>query len=123
MTLYACTNPDCSHSHTANGLTLGEIYFSDGRMVCCECGSSVYELYNDRRCGSIFFRGFVLREEFEQRKRTYLWHQPGSSLNDNDVKEIHLFIPSDDFQLPQKQGVNKILPCYMDVQSGFIDCV
>ena len=120
--VYACTNPDCSHSHTADGLTLGEIYFSDGRMVCCECGSSVYELYNDRRCGSIFFRGFVLREEFEQRKRTYLWHQPGS-LNDNDVKEIHLFIPSDDFKLPQKQGVNKILPCYMDVQSGFIDFV
>lgn len=70
-------------------------------MVCCECGSSVYELYNDRRCGSIFFRGFVLREEFEQRRRTYLWHQPGS-LNDNDVKEIHLLIPSDDFKLLPK---------------------
>lgn len=118
--VYACTNPDCIHSHTADGLTLGEIYFSDGRMVCRECGSAVYELYNDRRCGSIFFRGFVLKTEFEQRKRTYLWHLPGN-LNDNDVKEIHLFIPSVDFKLPKKQGVNKILPCYMDVQSGFID--
>lgn len=29
--VYACTNPACSHSHSENGLTLGEIYFSDGR--------------------------------------------------------------------------------------------
>ena len=118
--VYACTNPECSHAHTENGLTLGEIYFSDGRMVCKKCGSTVYELYNDRRCGSIFFKGYVLTKDFEKHKRTYLWHQPGI-LNEDEVKEIHLFIPSSSYQLPKKQGVNKILPCYMDVQSGFID--
>ena len=70
--VYACTNPDCPHSHTENGLTLGEVYFSDGNLTCKECGSTIYELYNDRRCGSIFFRGFVLKQDFEARRRTYL---------------------------------------------------
>lgn len=118
--VYACTNPDCPHSHTENGLTLGEVYFSDGNLTCKECGSTIYELYNDRRCGSIFFRGFVLKQDFEARRRTYLWHQPGM-INEDGVKEIHLFIPSAGYRLPERQGQNKISPCYLDVQSGFID--
>lgn len=118
--VYACTNPKCSHSRTENGLTLGEIYFADGNLTCKECGSTFYELYNDRRCGSIFFRGFVLKQDFEASKRTYLWHQPGM-MNEDEVKEIHLFIPSADYRLPERQGQNKILPCYLDVYSGFID--
>lgn len=72
--VYACTNPECSCAHTENGLTLGEVYFTDGNLTCKKCGSTVYELYNDRRCGSIFFRGFVLKQDFDDRKRTYLWH-------------------------------------------------
>lgn len=36
-------------------------------------------------------------------------------------KEIHLFIPSAGYRLPERQGQNKISPCYLDVQSGFID--
>lgn len=75
--VYACTNPECSCAHTENGLTLGEVYFTDGNLTCKKCGSTVYELYNDRRCGSIFFRGFVLKQDFDDRKRTYLWHYPG----------------------------------------------
>lgn len=118
--VYACTNPKCPHARSENGLTLGEIYFSDGRMTCKECGSSVYELYNDRRCGSIFFKGYVLTKDFEERKKTYLWHLPGI-VNNDEVKEIHLFIPEEDYQLPRKQGKNKIFPCYLDVKSGFID--
>lgn len=118
--VYACTNPACSHSHSENGLSLGEVYFSDGNLTCKECGSTVYELYNDRRCGSIFFRGFVLKQDFEARKRTYLWHQPGMT-NEDEVREIHLFIPPAGYRLPEKQGQNKILPCYLDVFSGFID--
>lgn len=81
---------------------------------------AVYELYNDRRCGSIFIKGYVLTADFENRKKTYLWHQPGI-VNEDEVKEIHLFLPDTDYQLPQKQGKNKIFPCYLDIESGFID--
>ena len=118
--VYACTNPDCPHAHTARGLTLGEIYLSDGNWTWRECGSAVYELYNDRRCGSLFLRGFILEQDFQAKKRTYLWHQPGM-MQQEEVREIHLFLPEAGDRLPEKQGKNKILPCYLDVSSGFID--
>lgn len=47
--VYACANSLCSHSHSHKSLTLGEIFLNDGHMTCPECGSVVYELYNDRR--------------------------------------------------------------------------
>ena len=40
--VYACTNAQCSHAHTENGLTLGEIFLSDGHLVCPHCGCMVY---------------------------------------------------------------------------------
>ena len=118
--VFSCTNPNCTHSHSKNGLTLGEIYLEDGYLNCQKCGSVVYELYNDRRCGSVFLRGFVLKQDFENRRRTYLWHHSGAIVND-EVYEIHLFIPDEEYHLPEKQGKNKILPCYLDTGSGFID--
>ncbi len=116
---YACTNPKCPNAHTKGGLTLGEVYLSDGNLTCRECGSSVYELYNDRRCGSLFFRGFVLKDDLGNKKSTYLWHQPGMA--EDEMKEIHLFIPPDGFKNPRPRGKNQIQPCYLDVSSGYIN--
>ena len=52
--VYACANANCSRSHSEGGLTLGEVYLSDGNLICPHCGSVVYELYNDRRCGALY---------------------------------------------------------------------
>ena len=118
--VYACTNANCSCSHSEGGLTLGEIYLSDGNLICPHCGSVVYELYNDRRCGALFFKGYVLEDDSGLHGNVYLWHYPGQ-LMDRRMKEIHLFIPTDDFELPAKQGKNAIRPCYLDVKSGFVN--
>ena len=118
--VYACTNANCSCSHSEGGLTLGEIYLSDGNLTCPHCGSVVYELYNDRRCGALFFKGYVLEDDSGLHGNVYLWHYPGQ-LMDRRMKEIHLFIPTDDFELPAKQGKNAIRPCYLDVKSGFVN--
>ena len=118
--VYACTNANCSCAHSEDGLTLGEIYLSDGNLVCPHCGSVVYELYNDRRCGALFFKGYVLEDDSGLHSNVFLWRYPGQ-LMDRRMKEIHLFIPSEDFELPKKQGKNAIKPCYLDVKSGFIN--
>ncbi len=118
--VYACANVDCSCSHSEGGLTLGELYLSDGNLICPHCGSVVYELYNDRRCGALFFKGYVLEDDSNLHGNVYLWHYPGQ-LMDHRMKEVHLFIPTDDFELPAKQGKNVIKPCYLDVKSGFIN--
>lgn len=118
--VYACANANCSRSHSEGGLTLGEVYLSDGNLICPHCGSVVYELYNDRRCGALFFKGYVLEDDSELHRNVYLWRYPGQ-LMDHRMKEVHLFIPTDDFELPAKQGKNAIKPCYLDVKSGFIN--
>lgn len=118
--VYACSNAKCSCSHSEGGLTLGDIYLSDGNLVCPHCGSVVYELYNDRRCGALFFKGYILEDDLELRGNVYLWRYPGQ-LIDRRMKEIHLFIPTDDFELATKQGKNVIKPCYLDVKSGFVN--
>ena len=118
--VYACTNPNCPSSHTDGNLHIGNVFLSDGNLICPECNSTVYELYNDRRCGAVFFKGYVFEDALDHPGRTYLWRYPGQ-LIDRRMKEIHLFIPSDDYSLPEKQGKNPIMPCYLDIQSGFID--
>ena len=42
-------------------------------------------------------------------------------LMDRRMKEVHLFIPTENFELPAKQGKNAIKPCYLDVKSGFVN--
>lgn len=118
--VYACTNPKCNHGHGDEILKLGEIYLSDGRLTCPHCQSMVYELYNDRRCGALFYKEYVLEENDTLSARTYLWHYPGQ-FTDQRMKEIHLFIPSEDYEAPKKQKKNAIKPCYLDVKSGFVN--
>ena len=118
--VYACANANCSCSHSEGGLTLGEVYLSDGNLTCPHCGSVVYELYNDRRCGALFFKGYVLEDDSNLHGNVYLWRYPGQ-LIDRRMKEVHLFIPADNYELPIKQAKNAIKPCYLDVKSGFIN--
>lgn len=118
--VYACTNEHCEHSHSDGSLTLGEVFLSDEQMVCPHCHSVVYELYNDRRCGALFYKGYVLEDDIGVKNHAFLWHYPGQ-LMDQRMKEVHLFIPEMDYKLPKKQGKNPIKPCYLDIKSGFIN--
>lgn len=118
--IYACTNPNCKHSHSDNSLSIGEIFLSDERFICPHCGSVVYEVYNDRRCGAIFYKGYILEDETNFKGYTYLWHYSGNHI-DRSMKEIHFFIPDKNYVLPRKQGKHPIKPCYLDIKSGFVN--
>ncbi len=115
--IYACTNPNCKKAHTHEGITTGEIFTSNSVYTCPECGSAVYELINDRRCGALYFKGFVT----ETKGKTFLWRSPGLFFDQKNVFEIHLFIPS--ANIPYYEGSKKypIKRCYLDTQSGFLD--
>ncbi|MBD5083983.1 MAG: DEAD/DEAH box helicase [Clostridiales bacterium] len=113
--VYACANSDCPQSYTAGGLTLGRILLTDRNLVCPDCGSAVYELYNDRRCGALFYKGYILEDDASSSGCTYLWRYPGQII-ERRMKEIHLFIPTEGGPSPKTQAK----PCYLDVQSGFL---
>lgn len=118
--VYACANENCPHSHTDGTLTLGEITLSDGNLLCPHCGCVVYELYTDRRCGALFYKGYILEDDLRSDHLAYLWRYSGQLL-DSHMKEIHLFIPPSGFICPKRQGTHPIKPCYLDIKSGFID--
>lgn len=118
--VYACTNEECKYSSEDNGIKLGKVFFSDGNLVCPHCNSMVYELYNDRRCGALFYKGYVLADDLKNSKHSYLWRYPGQLL-DGNMKEVHLYIPPKDFEVESTKSSNPIKPCYLDVQSGFVN--
>ena len=91
--ILACTNEKCSHSHSEGGLTLGEIYLSDENLICPHCGGVVYELYNDRRCGALFFKGYIFEDEADLTGNVFLWRYHGQ-LIDRRIKEKNSFIHS-----------------------------
>ena len=64
--VYACTNPNCSEHHSHEKLTLGDIFLSNGIVTCPHCHSVVYELYNDRRCGTLFFKGYLFEDDLNK---------------------------------------------------------
>ncbi len=124
---YACTNPNCTHHHSEGGITLGEIFLYDDHLTCPECGSMVYELYNDRRCGALFYKGYIIDETDASEEKVdltgekCLWRNQGIVM-DSKMKEIHLYIPPEGYEAPKKkqQDGYKIKPCYLDIKNGFI---
>ena len=114
--VYACTNPGCPHSHTANGLTLGQIFHQSGILQCPECGSAVYELINDRRCGALFLKGFIVGEPNGQK---YLWPYSDRLVN-KDLHEIHLYLPQEGESFKREKNKNAPRPCYLNTQSGYL---
>ena len=117
--IYACTNPDCPHGTHAGGLHLGEVFLEDDHLVCPDCDSTVYELHYDRRCGALFYHGYVMQKAIDGAvDAALLWRYPGE-LMDEELQEIELYLPPDGYRAkPDRE--NPILPCYLDTKSGFL---
>lgn len=116
--VYSCTNVNCPSSHSDGGLRLGKVFLSDGTMRCPDCNSSVYELYADRRCGALYYKGYILEDDINSASETYLWHYPGQIL-DKKIKEIHLFIPAGESD-SEYTKIKMVKSCYMETKSGFL---
>lgn len=115
--VYACANADCPNGHEGNGLRLGDIFLNDSHLVCPACQSRVYEMFMDRRCGALYFCGYV--EEPSGRK--YLWTRPGAFFDQDGVQEMHFYLPMEGDVLPDaKKGGANYHRCYLDCHSGYI---
>ena len=89
--IYACLNKNCPEAETIGGITLG---FVDKEMhyFCPHCHSRMFELVNDRRCGTLFVKSFVLKDDKNSSKKI-LWQTPGSVTE--KVDEKHFWIVPD----------------------------
>ena len=115
--VYACANPSCP-GHVDGEVALGDVSILDGHTVCDRCGSVVYELFNDRRCGALFYHGYVTLDASGRlpREPVYLWRDPEPGTMSRLV-EIDLYIAPDGF-VPSNPGRTR--PCHMDMKSGFV---
>lgn len=95
--IFACSNPDCPEGRANDGLTLGKIYFGEKREACEACGCKVYELVNDRRCGALFLRGYMIQTGADS---YFVWTDTGEQF-DKDMKEVHFYI------IPKNRSFNR----------------
>ncbi len=95
--IYACSNPNCCEKVSYDGIILGKIYLNEKNNTCKCCGSKVYELVNDRRCGALFFKAYVDENESEPK---FIWNSLGEQFDDT-MKEVHLYI------MPESRKIEK----------------
>lgn len=86
--IYACSNPDCTEKNSYEGIEIGKIYYGSSKDNCDCCGSKIYELVNDRRCGALFLKGYMYQNSSDS---NFVWNRLGEQFDAN-VKEVHLYI-------------------------------
>nr|WP_290441080.1 DEAD/DEAH box helicase [Clostridium algidicarnis] len=112
--IFACLNPNCKCNHEVMGIKLGNID-ENLNFTCPKCGSRVFELICDRRCGTLFIRAF--KDDTDPYK--FLWQEQSKLLY--EPKEIHLWIAPKDrtdiFKDTVKNGNSKKNSTF-----GYINC-
>ncbi len=100
--VYACLNPNCTHSHNVMGIKIGNI---DQKIsfTCPHCGSRVFELIGDRRCGTLFIRAF--QDANDRGNNKFLWQENNSLMS--KPREIHLWLAPEGRTDIFKEGVKK----------------
>lgn len=115
--VYACCNPNCTHGVEGGGMKLGAVFLRDHHSACPYCGSAVFELHTDRRCGALYLHGYVSEPNGKQ----YLWMYPGTFFDDAQLKEMHFYLPMEGDKLPPaKRGGVQYARCFLEYQSGYI---
>ena len=95
--LYACSNPACTEKHYNTKLPMGKIYF-DRHDDICKCGGRIYEVMNDRTCGALFYKGYMKTDGINDH---FIWNRK-PLLNQEQYKEIHLYIVSGNEEIKSK---------------------
>jgi ATP-dependent helicase YprA (DUF1998 family) len=121
--LFACTNPNCSKGHSGMGINLG--YITTVNLEKCPyCNSRMFELLMDRKCGTLYFKAFVDRQEYNYAGFHFLWPSKNRLLK--DPQEIHLWIMpegrTDFFKIGKIKGKakNNSIIGYISISSGML---
>lgn len=106
--LYACSNPHCScakHSGTEL-LPLGNVISIPKDK--CECGGRIYELVNHIKCGALYLKVFVQKNEGNP--FWYVFPQRGLSGDAGSLKEMLLFVVPATYQKKKTETIGSLDP-------------
>ena len=116
--LYACINPNCSHKNSGMGINLGYIS-NEMKEKCPHCESRMFELMMDRKCGTLYLKAFIDKED-EGNEFDFLWSSRNSIVK--HLEEMHLWIVPENRNSNKKRSKvrDKSEICYLQVETGLL---
>lgn len=119
--LYACSNPKCScakHSER-DKLPIGNVISIPKDK--CECGGKIYELFNHIKCGALYLRVFVQKNEGHS--FWYAFSQQGLSDGNNSLKEMLLYVMPENYKKGKNDNIGSLDPLtgklYLSAQDDY----
>lgn len=106
--LYACSNPKCAcakHSESEK-LPLGKVISIPKDK--CECGGRIYELVNHIKCGALYFRVYIQKNEGQP--FWYVFPQRGLSGDSDSLKEMLLYVMPENYQKRRNDKIGALDP-------------
>ena len=106
--LYACSNPQCSYAKHSKSekLPLGSVISIPKDK--CECGGRIYELVNHIKCGALFIKVYVQKNEGNP--FWYTFPQRGLSGNAESLKEMLLYVMPENYQHRKNDKIGSLDP-------------
>ena len=106
--LYACSNPQCTYAKHSQDekLPLGKVISIPKDQ--CACGGRIYELVNHIKCGGLYFRVYVKKNEGQS--FWYVFPQRGLNGDVDSLKEMLLYIMPENYQKKNKDKIGALDP-------------
>ncbi len=106
--LYACSNPQCTCAKysPSEQISLGKV-ISIPRDKC-ECGGRIYELVNHIKCGALYFRVYLQKNEGQP--YWYVFPRRGLNGDTNSLHEMLLYIVPQNYQKRKNDKIGALDP-------------
>ncbi|OXS27175.1 MAG: DEAD/DEAH box helicase [Acetobacterium sp. MES1] len=106
--LYACSNPKCTHAEYSpeEQLPLGKVISIPREK--CKCGGKIYELVNHIKCGALYFKVYVKKNEGQP--YWYVFPQHGLNGDADSLNEMLLYIVPKNYQRGKNDKVGVLDP-------------
>mgnify|MGYP004701645989 FL=1 len=106
--LYACSNPKCSCTKYSESeqLPLGKVITIPKDK--CECGGRIYELVNHIKCGALYLRVYVQKNEGQP--YWYVFPERGLNGDANSLNEILLYVVPENYQRRKNDKIGALDP-------------
>ncbi len=106
--IYACSNPKCTYTkyHESEKLPLGKVISIPKDK--CECGGRIYELVNHRKCGALYFKVYVQKNEGQP--YWYVFPQIGLTGDVNSLHELLLYVIPKQYQCGKNDKIGSLDP-------------
>ncbi len=106
--LYACSNPrcNCAKYSESEKIPLGKVISIPKDK--CECGGRIYELVNHIKCGALYFKAFVQKNDGQP--FWYIFPTRGLNGDTNSLKEMLLYVVPKNYKKRKTDKIGALDP-------------